>query len=186
MKHYCVVLCRLPGHSLNWKNLISFLPRTLNMKKRNSSSPPPPEKSNDTLGWTEVSSKKTKKKTPPNSPSFTPQTPPPLNTDDSGLSMDLSDEVMFDLSVAHDSPPQTQGDCEDTIMLSSPPDNHDHTTQPTDNPSSPKKIINPYSCASKERLEKIKQAAHSEIQKSYVPRHRFTSRNVTWQFSFPH
>jgi hypothetical protein len=54
---------------------------------------------NDEIGWTKVSTKKTKKKTPPHSPEITAQTPT-HNPMDSGFTieeMDISDDAMLGL-----------------------------------------------------------------------------------------
>ena len=113
---------------------------------------------NDDSGWTEVSSKKNKKKTPPQSPELTAQTPPTNDSMDPGFTienMDISDEAMLGLVLARDTPlpsqegplPNTQND--QFLSESQPTCTQDGNITP---------IINPYSRQSKLRTSKIRQA----------------------------
>jgi hypothetical protein len=119
----------------------------------------PSADTNDAIGWTEVSSKKTKKKTPPQSPEINAQSPPQVSMVPGFTleNMDISDDAMLGLSLALDAPLHTQ---ESDLTATSTThkslfDNSDQPTFPT-NTKQPPKIINPYSRTSKERIDKIK------------------------------
>jgi phosphopantetheinyl transferase (holo-ACP synthase) len=118
---------------------------------------------NDNSGWTEVSSKKNRKKTPPQSPELTAQTSPPNDSMDPGFTignMEISDEAMLGLALARDTPlpsQETEPTPVSTTNISKPDTSEQPTTTMTE-PAIAPRIINPYSRASKERIEKIKQA----------------------------
>jgi hypothetical protein len=95
----------------------------------------PSADTNDAIGWTEVSSKKTKKKTPPQSPEINAQSPPQVSMVPGFTleNMDISNDATLGLSLALDAPLHTQ---ESDLMATSTTDkslfdNSDQLTFPT-------------------------------------------------------
>ena len=111
-------------------------------------------------GWTEVSSKKNKKKTPPQSPELTAQTPihVPMDPGFTIEHMDISDDAMLGLALARETPLPSQEAATPTVEDAAAKSPSDTTIENQSNNTNAPKIINPYSRASKERIEKIKQA----------------------------